>query len=96
MRAACVALLKANEGKLAAAATQPGGSWIDLNPSDPAIPPVLRDLPARHVVLTDTSIRIDCGGGGFEDHYGILFSTDASAGRGVQYVKLIDQLYFWH
>jgi len=96
VRAACVGLLKANESKLVASATQPDSGQVILYGSDPTIPTVLRDLPARRVVLTDTSVRIDCGGGGFEDHYGILFSTDSSADLDVSYIKLIDQLYYWH
>lgn len=94
--AACAELLKTYQDKHAATTTQPDELWVILNQGDPIIPPVLRELPARRILLSDMGVRIDCGGGGFVDHYGILYSPDASPDRDVSKVKLIDHLYFWH
>ena len=96
VRAACTELLKTYQDKYAATTTQPGEWSVVLNQGDPTIPLVLRDLPAHRILLSDMGVRIDCGGGGFEDHYGILFSTDSSSDRDAGKLKLIDHLYFWH
>jgi hypothetical protein len=96
VRAACAELLRTYQEKRATTTTQPDEWSVKLEQRDPTIPPVLRDLPARLILLTDRGVRIDCGGGGFEDHYGILFSVDSSTDGNVANMKLIDHLYFWY
>ena len=94
---ACRAYADILYGRMLAARGQGKPLFLDKTPANGLILPFIAKLypQARFVVLTDTSVNIDCGGGGFEDHYGIMYSTD-SFDLPKSYIKLMEQLYFWH